>query len=383
MKQSKSNKKILKQSINSNNNNKKANIFIKSTGSHNFNTIKTTNPNNRKNYLISLLGKKTTNNLNLNKLGLNYKKNNNKNNKKEIFLTSGFNNFKNKIIYNTNNIIKPLPRNINIRLNLNNEIINNNFGNYCLSTKNQNIHKSMSNINLNEKIKEKDKIITKLQTELLQLQEFLNELQKNKQNELFSSYNSMKSLDISDKDNNYNYNRSLTALLNIPSMLKFNKSNQKLRKNLSINNNILYHLYPEFNTNKGNFKSKHNFIRSFSSNSSPRMTLPHKLDNVEFYNNNFPIKSLNRKKEKSYRINFYSNPNLSNKKNNYKFLSPKSFYYRQLSYTNINTENINNHYIKSNDNNNFINKCEKLKKRTKILLNRYNLIINGLNNKSS
>ena len=233
MKQSKSNKKILKQSINSNNNNKKTNIFIKSTGSHNFNTIKTTNPNNRKNYLLSLLGKKASNNLNLNNFGLNYKKNNNKNNKKEIFLTSGFNNFKNKIIYNTNNIIKPLPRNINIRLNLNNEIINNNFGNYCLSTKNQNIHKSMSNINLNEKIKEKDKIITKLQTELLQLQEFLNELQKNKQNELFSSYNSMKSLDISDKDNNYNYNRSLTALLNIPSMLKFNKSNPKMIKKIT------------------------------------------------------------------------------------------------------------------------------------------------------
>ena len=383
MKQSKSNKKILKQSINSNNNNKKANIFIKSTGSHNFNTIKTTNPNNRKNYLLSLLGKKASNNLNLNNFGLNYKKNNNKNNKKEIFLTSGFNNFKNKIIYNTNNIIKPLPRNINIRLNLNNEIINNNFGNYCLSTKNQNIHKSMSNINLNEKIKEKDKIITKLQTELLQLQEFLNELQKNKQNELFSSYNSMKSLDISDKDNNYNYNRSLTALLNIPSMLKFNKSNPKLKQNLNINNNVLYHVCPNFNTIKGNFKSKHNFIRSFSSNSSPRMALPHKLDNVEFYNNNFPIKSLNRKKEKSLRINFNSNPNISYKKNNYKFLSPKSFCYRQLSYSNINNENINNQNYKSNDNNNFFNKCEKLKKRTKILLNRYSLIINELNNKSS
>ena len=383
MKQSKSNKKILKQSINSNNNNKKANIFIKSKGSHNFNTIKTTNPNNRKNYLLSLLGKKASNNLNLNNFGLNYKKNNNKNNKKEIFLTSGFNNFKNKIIYNTNNIIKPLPRNINIRLNLNNEIINNNFGNYCLSTKNQNIHKSMSNINLNEKIKEKDKIITKLQTELLQLQEFLNELQKNKQNELFSSYNSMKSLDISDKDNNYNYNRSLTALLNIPSMLKFNKSNPKLKKNLNINNNVLYHVCPNFNTIKGNFKSKHNFIRSFSSNSSPRMGLPHKLDNVGFYNNNFPIKSLNRKKEKSLRINFNSNPNISYKKNNYKFLSPKSFCYRQLSYSNINNENINNQNYKSNDNNNFFNKCEKLKKRTKILLNRYSLIINELNNKSS
>ena len=39
---------------------------------------------NRKNYLISLLGKKAANNLNINKLGLNYKKNNNK---KEIILT--------------------------------------------------------------------------------------------------------------------------------------------------------------------------------------------------------------------------------------------------------------------------------------------------------
>ena len=166
-------------------------------------------------------------------------------------------------------------------------------------------------------------------------------------------------------------------------MLKFNKSNPKLKKNLNINNNVLYHVCPNFNTIKGNFKSKHNFIRSFSSNSSPRMALPHKLDNVEFYNNNFPIKSLNRKKEKSLRINFNSNPNISYKKNNYKFLSPKSFCYRQLSYSNINNENINNQNYKSNDNNNFFNKCEKLKKRTKILLNRYSLIINELNNKSS
>ena len=143
MKQAKSNTKILKQSIN-NNNNKKTNIFIKSAANHNFNTIKTTNSKNKKNYLISLLGRKVANNLNLNKFGLNSKKNNNK---KEIYLTNVFGNINNK---KENNKNRPFQRNINIRLNLNNEIINNNFGNYCLSTKNQNIHKSMSNINLNE-----------------------------------------------------------------------------------------------------------------------------------------------------------------------------------------------------------------------------------------
>ena len=50
MKQAKSNIKILKQSIN-NNNNKKTNIFIKSAA--NLNTIKTTNSKNKKNYFIN------------------------------------------------------------------------------------------------------------------------------------------------------------------------------------------------------------------------------------------------------------------------------------------------------------------------------------------
>ena len=375
MKQSKSNTKILKK--NSNNNNNKTNIFTKSTDSHKFNTIKTTNPNNKKNYLIYLLGKKAANNYDSNKFSLNSKKNNNK---KELYLTPAFNNLNNKI---ENNTIRPLQRNINIRLNLNNEIINNNFGNYYLWTKNQNIHKSMSNVNLNEKIKAKDKLITKLQTELLQLQKFLNELQKDKQNELFLTYNSMKSLDFSDNDNNYNYNKSLTALLNIPSMLKFNKTNPNLRKNANMNKKVLYQIYPGYSTFKGNFKPKHNFIRSFSSNSSPRMALPHNLDNVEFYNSNFPIKCLSKKKEKSLRINLYSNPNFSYEKNNFKFFSPKSFYCRQLSYSNINSENINNHNYKNNNNDNFINKCENLKKRTKILLNRYSLIINELFDKNN
>ena len=115
MKPSKSNKNTLKKSYAENN--RKSNIFIKSTGPNYFNTIKTTNPDKRKNYLISLLGKKTPKNLNLNKFGLNYKKNNNNNShnvKKEIYLTSGYDNYNKK----KEDKSRQIPRNINIRLNL-------------------------------------------------------------------------------------------------------------------------------------------------------------------------------------------------------------------------------------------------------------------------
>ena len=135
MKHDKLNPKISKKS--NAENKRKKNIFMKSAGYYNFNTIKTSNLGKKNNYLISLLGKKGQKNLNLNKFGMNYKKNN----KNEIYLTSGFENLNNK----KEDKVRPLHRNINIRLNLNSEIINNNFGNYCFSSKNQNIHKSMSN----------------------------------------------------------------------------------------------------------------------------------------------------------------------------------------------------------------------------------------------
>ena len=179
---------------------------------------------------------------------------------------------------------------------------------------------------MNEKIKEKDKLITKLQTELLQLQEFLNQLQKDKEKELYSTYNTIKNID--NFGSNF-YNNSLTALLNVPAILKFNKSNQKIRNNLNINKNKSYNFYTSFNTNKSNFKSKHNFIRSFSTSSSPRFIFPHKLDNVGSYNNNFPIKSLSRKKDKNLRINYISNPNIAIKKN-YNFPPTKSYFSKQL-----------------------------------------------------
>ena len=370
MKHAKSNKNLVKKQ--NGENNRKTNIFIKSSGYQNFKTIKTTNSKIRQNYLLSLLGKKTPKNLNLNKFDLN-KKNKNNNIKKEIYLTSGFENL-NKNKENKEIKEKPIQRNINIRLNLNSEIINNNFGNYFW--KNQNYHKSMSSINMNEKIKEKDKLITKLQTELLQLQEFLNQLQKDKEKELYSTYNTIKNID--NFGSNF-YNNSLTALLNVPAILKFNKSNQKIRNNLNINKNKSYNFYTSFNTNKSNFKSKHNFIRSFSTSSSPRFIFPHKLDNVGSYNNNFPIKSLSRKKDKNLRINYISNPNIATKKN-YNFPPTKPYFSKQLSFSDYDYENYN-----FNNSNNFseinymlFDKCEKLKKRTKTILNKYNTIFNLL-----
>ena len=374
MKHAKSNTNMMKKSFAENK--RKNNIFMKSSGKYISNTIKTSNLDRKKNYLIFLLGKKNPKNLNLNKLGLNYKKNNNyNNNKKDIYLTSGVENLTKK----KESKSRPLQRNINIRLNLNSEIINNNFGNYFLSSKNKNFHKSMSNITLNEKIKEKDKLITKLQTELLKLQEYLSQLQTDKQNELYLTYNTIKNWDNSNTNNH-----SLAALLNAPSLLKFNKNNCSISNNYGKNKNIPNYLSSGFNTTKEGFKLKRNFIRSFSSSSSPRTFLPHKLDNVDFYTNNFPIKSLRRKKEKILRINYNSNPNILLNKN-YQFPSPKSFFSRQLSYSNYENNKINSNINNSHNisNNIVVEKCENLKKRMKIVLNKYNIIINELKNKNN
>ena len=369
MKHDKFNPKISKKS--NAENKRKKNIFMKSAGYYNFNTIKTSNLGKKNNYLISLLGKKGQKNLNLNKFGMNYKKNN----KNEIYLTSGFENINNK----KEDKVRPLHRNINIRLNLNSEIINNNFGNYCFSSKNQNIHKSMSNTYLNEKIKEKDKLITKLQSELLELQEFLSQLQNDKQNELYLTYNTIKD---KDNPNTTSYNNSLTAFLNAPSILKFNKSNLNIRNTTGKYKKAPLYFNSGFNTIKGGFRTRKNFIRSFSSSSSPRIFFPHKLDNIDSYNNNFPIKSFKRKNEKSLRINYNSNPNILFKKN-YLFPSPKSYFSRQLSYSNyeLENDNINNSNSTFNSNYKFVDKCEKLKTRMKLVLNKYTIIINELSNK--
>ena len=77
---------------------------------------------------------------------------------------------------------------INIRLKLNDKLNNNN-------NKTSKVRQKTMNMNIIEKIKEKDYRINKLQMDLLQSQELLNQLQKEKQKELSFTYNSIKSLD--------------------------------------------------------------------------------------------------------------------------------------------------------------------------------------------
>ena len=376
MKHAKSNTNLLKRNLIENN--KKVNIFKKQPAYLNFNTIKTTTMKKPKNYLISLLGKNNQKNSNLKKFDF-ITKNNNKN-KKKIFLTNTFNNYNNNSKQNFN---KQSQRNINIRLNLNNEIINNNFGDYFFTTKKNNFQKNNDNINLNKKIKEKDKLITKLQSELVQMQEFLNKVQKDKQNEIYLTYNTLR---FNNNNNNNQKNNSLSTLLNSPSRLKFNKSTQKLRNYLHITTNNEYYSNRGFRTKKDGFKilsptsKKRHFVRCFSS--SPRIVFPHKLDKIDSNYNTFTIKSLYNKKDIKFGINYNSTSNILLKKNNKFPSSPKSYFTRQLSFSTYEySNNLNNNNSFNEKNSYFVDKCEKLKKRTKILLNKYSSLINELSNK--
>jgi hypothetical protein len=347
-----------------NNKARKTNIFKKSTINLNSNYMKSSNQTRKKNFLISLLEKNTPTNFNSKKYNFNASKNNGK----EIYLTSPINsnNGEDKFQKRCQN------GNINIRLNLNSEIINNNYNN---SSNHNNFHKSKSNASVNEKIKEKDKLITKLQKELLQSQEFLNQLQKDKQNELIYTYNTIKKLDNIDK----NFNRSLAALFNTPSLLKFNYSNQN-KGNINKNDYNIFNsgFYSTKNRKYkiSSFSSKPNYVRCFSS-SHPRF-FSYNLDNIDTYNLNFTPKntfSQNSNINTNIILNHNSNPNLLMNKID-EVSSPNELYFtRQISYSNFNnTNNITN--------DNLIYKFEKLKRRTRMLLNNYITLIKENNCKN-
>ncbi len=360
MKHAKSNTNVLKRVQSGIGSHKKTNIFKKPSG--NQNNIKPNNIKGKKNYLIYLLDKNTFNNK---KSKFNFNTNNNKNKSKEIYLTSGIENLNIEEGYKT----RPHHGNINIRLNLNSEIINNNFNNYYPSTKPKYFHKSRSNINMNKKLKEKDKLITKLQKELLQSQELLNKIQKDKQNELSITYNTIKKIDNFDKNNS----RSLTALLNTPSLLQFNYNKNKIRGSIKKNSFTVFNSgFYSSNNRKYKITSsspKSNYIKCFSSSPHNRF-FTYNLDNLESYNSNFSAKnSLYQKSNRSIRINYTTNSKIFMKKNNEEYSTDDYYISRQISnskyYNKLNNINSNN------TNNEFIKKCEKLKKRAELLLNNY------------
>ena len=267
-------------------------------------------------------------------------KNESKNkNKKYTLKISNSNKFLSFNGISTKNIYNSSRKNShNIRLNLNNEIINKNFP----TENNRKINKrKKGDIYYAEKLKEKNSNINKLKKDLILSEMILNEL-KNKDDKsdiLFEKnfesinydYNNSTSNMITkinfDKNkkmltlnfNNDNFNgRKGSSLINIGSLLTFNYINNN---NISYGNNYKKSLSTE---NKNNNIHKNNYFYS--------------LPNSNHYNyNNGSLSSKNDSKSKIVFIK-KSGPFCEKNKNNFK---------------------------------NFVEKCNNLKKRSKNILNKY------------
>ena len=242
MRHANSNLNILKK--NNNSKTSKLNNFLKPPTSNNFNSPIATKITNNKNILYNLLYKDNS------KISLYNTKNttNTYKNTNEISSCGGGKySFTTKNLFN-NSISSGNSMNykeakikqghINIRLKLNNKIVNNNF------SKKKKYKNKTINFDVIEKIKEKDSKINKLQKDLFQSQELLNKLQKDKQKELTFTYNSIKSL---DNLNNYKKDYQLSDFF-IPTSAKndriiktnFNKfemNKSKRQNNLNSKNN--------------------------------------------------------------------------------------------------------------------------------------------------
>ena len=276
----------------------KLNNFLKPPSSFkNINSPLTTKCTNNKNILYNLLYKDTS------KISL-YNTKNTTNTLKNINDISnsgaGIYSFNSKILCN-NSLSKGNSLNvkeekkkskghINIRLKLNNKMNN----------KNKSKQKTL-NMNIIEKIKEKDTKINQLQMDLFQSQELLNRLQKEKQKELNLTYNTIKSLEnlnlsnekndkilktnynkyeISNKNKinkknriqNYQNNQKYKSLIKISSLLNLDNNLKNKNKNKrNINNNSKNIL--STNSLSGFFKQNKKYQNSqkyFSSNTTNR-----------------------------------------------------------------------------------------------------------------
>jgi hypothetical protein len=270
----------------------KLNNFLKPPSSFkNINSPLTTKCTNNKNILYNLLYKDTS------KISL-YNTKNTTNTLKNINDISnsgaGIYSFNSKILCN-NSLSKGNSLNvkeekkkskghINIRLKLNNKMNN----------KNKSKQKTL-NMNIIEKIKEKDTKINQLQMDLFQSQELLNRLQKEKQKELSLTYNTIKSLE------------------------NLNLSNEKNDKILKTN----YNKYEISNKNKINKKNR---IQNYQNNQKYKSLM--KISSLLNLDNNLKNKNKNKRNINNYSKNILSTNSLSsffkqNKKyqNNQKYFS--------------------------------------------------------------
>ena len=262
----------------------KLNNFLKPPSSFkNINSPLTTKCTNNKNILYNLLYKDTS------KISL-YNTKNTTNTLKNINDISnsgaGIYSFNSKILCN-NSLSKGNSLNvkeekkkskghINIRLKLNNKMNN----------KNKSKQKTL-NMNIIEKIKEKDTKINQLQMDLFQSQELLNRLQKEKQKELSLTYNTIKSLE------------------------NLNLSNEKNDKILKTN----YNKYEISNKNKINKKNR---IQNYQKNQKYKSLM--KISSLLNLDNNLKNKNKNKRNINNNSKNILSTNSLSgffkqNKKN--------------------------------------------------------------------
>ena len=326
----------------------KLNNFLKPPSSFkNINSPLTTKCTNNKNILYNLLYKDTS------KISL-YNTKNTTNTLKNINDISnsgaGIYSFNSKILCN-NSLSKGNSLNvkeekkkskghINIRLKLNNKMNN----------KNKSKQKTL-NMNIIEKIKEKDTKINQLQMDLFQSQELLNRLQKEKQKELSLTYNTIKSLEnlnlsnekndkilktnynkyeISNKNKinkknriqNYQNNQKYKSLMKISSLLNLDnnlKNKNKNKRNINNNSkNILStnSLSGFFKQNKKNQNSQ----KYFSSNTTNRYYKynPEQYGSCtsltrNYFTNISKDKKLSINKKSKKKINLIKSPCIDNK----------------------------------------------------------------------
>ena len=400
MRHANSNLNILKKNRNSK---IKMNNFLKPpSSSNNFNSPITSKNINNKNILYNLLykdnskislynTKNTTNtfkNINEISTGIGGKYTLNNKNLSNNSISTG-----NSLNYKENRIRHS---HINIRLKLNNKIINNNFNN----NKKKSSQKAI-NYDMIEKIKEKDSKINKLQKDLFQSQDLLNKLQKNKQKELSFTYNSIKSLDnlnnytkdyqISDffiptsekndrilktnfnkfemnksknklnsnnlssknksKNTNYNntINKNLKVLLKIDSLININTNNIKNKNKKNNNSSYKNSLTGLHKKNTNLIKNKYNFptsnyLKCFSS--SANRFFPHAHEQYESCISLTRTTLKSRKKEKDKYI-------ATKKRDNIKLSSPSKNNYSSASFKNL------------------VTKCNLLKNKANKILSNY------------
>jgi len=333
LRKNKNNKSLNKNNFNKSSKTKKSNFTTKINLSNNFYY---TNTNNNFYNSIDFPLTKTTENKTNYQLHLPIK---NENKKYTLKISNSNKLFSfNKNIYNTTSHKKSH----HIRLNLNHEIINNNFPTSITENYRKTFKRKNTDIFFAEKIKEKNNIINKLKKDLIVSEMILNNIKY--KDDPYDSINVEEKniiINLSHKDinNGYNNNRKVNSLTNIGPFLSFNFIN---------NNHIIY--------------NKNNYNKSLSPKN----------------------RSINKNK------NFYSLPST----NNNKYDSIKVIYKTDKKNENLSSEkegNNKNRIIfikKSNLNktfsiNDFYEKCNNLKKRSKKILDKYIELYEYLNQKNN